>query len=132
MWIGRKEFEELKRRVEKSEELINRADAEIFEIVSVPTFITGADGGKYRCGDTFTTTPLVSKIRSQMALLLKELGYEYKLESQTKEPAKLVKIKPEFYGDPKVNLVSFEAVWNPKEEKIPDNKAIGKSKRVKK
>jgi hypothetical protein len=92
MWIGRREFEELKRKVEASETLINDVSAEIFETVCTPIFVTDTKGEKHYNGDSFTIIPLVSKIRTQINLLLKELGYEYKPETETKGSAKLVKV----------------------------------------
>jgi hypothetical protein len=92
MWIGRKEFEELKRKVEKLTERNSSVESEVFDVVSAPLFFIDNCGKKHRDGDVFTTIPLVSKLKIQVNLLLKELGYEYKPETETKEPAKLVKI----------------------------------------
>jgi hypothetical protein len=61
MWIGRKEFDELKRKVEKLTERNSSVESEVFDVVSAPLFFIDNCGKKHRDGDVFTTIPLVSK-----------------------------------------------------------------------
>ena len=91
MWIGRQEFDYLVKRVENAEKELIKVQHEVFEYTTKPSYLINPNGQKIYCGDEFAVKPFIQKLKDKIELLLKELGYEYKPETQTKEPAKLVK-----------------------------------------
>jgi hypothetical protein len=89
MWIGKKKFSFYEDTVTRNSTDIEKALNACFnrEIAEFQSLITGVTTYRYKDGDSSK----IDLLNEKLDLLLKELGYEYKPETQTKEPAKLVK-----------------------------------------